>query len=151
MFSLLLRVLLSIGLIANGAGYAEASTRMAFEHAAHTGATPATDTVASTDVPPCHRASRRAAAQPAMHHAGHVATSHGSSHAASVEADRGKVASKDDCCNGKTCRCACAHASCATMVQVAAQVVVLPAVRVPTFAVAHPQPRLPHLTRPPIG
>jgi len=154
LFSLLLRVILCISLIANGAGVAQASARMQFEHAAHAAVIPMQATavpVAAADassVPPCHRHAVTAPAvpsAPAVHAVAHVEPGK-----AMPGAPSGKK-SDPDCCKGKTCTCACAHASCATTVSLFTHVVPTHDVRVPALAVDHPQPRLPHLIRPPIG
>lgn len=153
LFSLLLRIVLCVSLIANGAGYAQASARMQFEHAAHAAAapvvvTPAPVAVEDTSVPPCHRHAAKAAA-PAPH-AGHAMAASDTASKTPPAAPVGKKPGPD-CCKGKTCNCACAHAYCATMVAFATHPVAVGDVRVRALAIDHPQPRLPHLIRPPIG
>lgn len=137
-FSLLLRVLLCISLVANGASYAGASVRMQFEHAAPAAA-------ASDDsMPPCHR------------HAGVTMREHGAhsmatTHMAPRDVTTAGKKRGDDCCRGKACRCACTQASCAMLVAFAVRAVARPSMQVPVLVVGYPQPRLPHLIRPPIG
>jgi hypothetical protein len=154
LFSLLLRVVLCVSLIANGAGVAQASARMQFEHAGHVAAAavqaaPATTaTVDASTIPPCHRHAAQATQAPSAHAVHAVAQVEPDNAVTPVPAGK---KSGDDCCKGKTCTCACAHASCATTVSLFTHVVPTHDVRVPALAVDHPQPRLPHLIRPPIG
>lgn len=150
-FSLLLRVVLCISLVANGASYAQASVRMQFEHAAHVAeAAPATTTASAlaSDVPPCHHHRAQAISASASH--GSKALAHADPSKPSPAAPLGKK-SGADCCKGKTCNCACAYASCVATTSFATPVVPAHDVRVAALAADHPQPRLPHLIRPPIG
>lgn len=160
LFSLLLRVVLCVSLIANGAGYAQASARMQFEHAAHAApmapmapvhAAPAPAVVEEAGVPPCHRHGATASPAPSMH-AGHAVAQVDAS-PTSKAAPGSPVGKKSapDCCKGKTCNCACAHAYCAATVAFVTAIVPEHDARVPALAIDHPQPRLPHLIRPPIG
>jgi len=152
-FSLLLRVILSLSLVANGASYAQESARMQFEHVAHAAVTETDSEPAADDanVPPCHRHAAKAAAAAAVAaHAHHAAAAIAAASTGKHPLPVGKKAG-DDCCKGKACKCACAHASCAATVAIATQVLSNPEVRVPVLVVNHPQPRLPHLIRPPIG
>ena len=142
MFSLLLRVILCISLVGNGVGAAQASARMAFEHAAHVQQAGSAEPVAAEDsLPPCH------------HHAGAKAHAMHDERVAAHQhaAPSGKTA-PPECCKGKQCTCACAHASCPAVTTAAAAFVPQTTARVvAVVAVDHPQPRLPHLIRPPIG
>ena len=157
LFSLLLRVVLCVSLIANGAGYAQASARMQFEHAAHAASVapvqtaPAPVAVEEAGVPPCHRhgVKAQAVSAPPSAHPGHaLATAAETKPTPSTPMGKKSGA---DCCKGKTCNCACAHAFCAATIAFVTSIVPEHDGRVPALAVDHPQPRLPHLIRPPIG
>lgn len=146
--SLLLRVLLSVCLIANGAGIAQASVRMQLAHqAGHEGMQ---DPTAEGS---CHAeasaqvsvdGSTRAVAAGA--HSGHDMRD-------AVEADAGVGdMTSSDCCSASICTCACAQH---------VQVAFVPAawglagdVHAPLVVAGrsqHSDPRLPHRIRPPIG
>jgi hypothetical protein len=156
LFSLLLRVVLCVSLIANGAGYAQASARMQFDHAAHAAPVVAAQaqTVASADeadVPPCHRNVAKTTPVASMHAGHEMAQADVSPAGKATPATPAGKKPGPDCCKGKTCNCACAHAYCATVVAFATSIVPEHDARVPALAVDHPQPRLAHLIRPPIG
>lgn len=154
-FSLLLRVLLCVSLVANGAGYAQASTRMQFEHAAHaSNATPAQSSpvmVEDGDLPPCHRHAANAsiADAAAAGHAGHLVAN--AERAKTPAAAPGDTQPGPDCCKGTSCDCACAHAYCPSIIALVPQVVPGQSDRVAVLSIDHPQPRLPQQIRPPIG
>lgn len=146
--SLLLRLLLCVSLIANGIGFAQASTRMQLAHASHAGHDPAG---ASTQ---CHpgmtMASHADEAMPAMDHA---AMGHGAPVADGADADADQAADEPaDCCDGKTCQCACTqHASAGFIPELAPGIAPAHSAVVMGGATQHASPRLPHLIRPPIG
>lgn len=153
LFSLLLRVLLCVSLIANGVGFAQASTRMQLAHAAHGPNAPALpDALRSAQN--CHpgmtMASHSGDAMPAMDHAamGHSVPMHDES--ASV-ADVG-LQDAADCCNGNSCQCACVqYASAAFTAAISTGPVPVHAAVLLGGTSQHASPRLPHLIRPPIG
>lgn len=148
LFSLLLRVLLCVTLIANGVGFAQASTRMQLAHATH-GAHAAQVEVASTPAEECHpgmtMASHAGTPMPVMDHA---AMGHGDAGTGTLDS----AADSADCCAGNTCQCACTqHASTAFIATVAAGATPAHSVLVVGGSSQHASPRLPHLIRPPIG
>ena len=123
---LILRLLVSLCLIANGIGFAQASVRMQAMHLSHT---PAVEAPIVEEEHGCHE-------EPDA-----------SAHA--DEAAGGSMAG--DCCEGSVCQCACAHhATCAMSPLVITQPDLPIAGRLPIALAGHPSPQLPHLIRPPI-
>ncbi|MBS1939640.1 MAG: CopL family metal-binding regulatory protein [Bacteroidetes bacterium] len=137
-WSILLRVLLSLTLVLNGAMSAMAATSMQMNHA--TTHVPI-KAVAQQDTS-CHQ-----------HHQARVAASDSASSGKSLPAPEKSKHPAPDCCKFGTCACACTHLAQATF---------------PTFDIgasafdghsssgrwltsAHTAPALPHLIRPPIG
>jgi hypothetical protein len=120
--SILLRVLLSIALVFNGAATAFASAGM--DGMAEAAA------AAEADVPPCHDLEQSSA----------PSTPEQGGHAGS------------DCCESGMCRCACLHHVPVALVALTfvAPVLVHPD-SVRPMSVGHATPALPHLIRPPIG
>lgn len=151
--ALLLRVLLCVSLIANGVGFAQASTRMQLAHASHRAhdvAGPGADGASVQCHPGMTMASHGGEAMPAMDHA---AMGHGVSDANDASPATDQAPDEPaDCCDGKTCQCACTqHASAGFIPEVS------PGAMPAHSAIAmggnsqHASPRLPHLIRPPIG
>ena len=142
--SFVFRLLLCISLIANGVGNAQSSARMALAHAGHAVAsrvdTAAAAAASEKDVPPCHR--HRVARTP--------------SDVDALAAQALPVAPSADpdgepCCKGKACHCTCTPATFAATPALIAAPRAHAEPEVPRLAVDYPQPRLPHLIRPPIG
>lgn len=143
--SLALRLLLCVCLIANGAGVAQASARMAVGQGR---ALPATMPMAvvSAEEAPCHAHARAAMAD--MSHAGETnVVEH-----RSATGKHSPGTGHSDCCKGKGCDCACApQASCDTPQATMLHAVALIAPHPASVHILFAQPRLPHLIRPPIG
>lgn len=137
LFSLLLRIVLCVGLIANGAGSAQAAARMQLAHAEHAVEAALPAPVAEV---PCHPgAESTATVKPSSSH--HAGMTHGSD---GLDAR--------DCCEGNACRCACVqHAPVVFTPAVTPSVVQVHGPVVVTGASQHRSPALPHLIRPPIG
>ncbi|MFZ5656218.1 MAG: CopL family metal-binding regulatory protein [Pseudomonadota bacterium] len=155
-FSLLLRVLLCVSLIANGIGFAGASTRMQLVHANHGAMSLSTQAAAAGCIHPATAralAADRSPADGAAVHAGHT----GTDDAAGYAADLGSVtpdapAGDMDCCDGSDCQCACAqHASVGFIADIPPGAISLRSPVVMRGASQHVSPRLSHLIRPPIG
>jgi len=140
--AILLRLLLCVALVLNGAASAMTSVQMMQMHVdGHE--------VASTPVAPMVNAE----ADMPCHHEGQAA------HPQDAAAD-GETPGMDkqpqqspDCCKSSTCACACVHQTAAMVPMMASQegVVSLHVGSVQTMALDHPTPALPHLIRPPIG
>jgi hypothetical protein len=144
LLSRLLRVVLCLALVANGVGTAAASSRMAFEHETRAAA-------ASQAAAPCHgHAHAHGSAETAAASTPHA---HGGVHAHEVAAAiSASTQDAPDCCKGKSCTCACVqYASVAFSIDVVSQAFAPAAPQPARLAVDYPQPRLPHLIRPPIG
>lgn len=123
--SILLRVLLSIALVFNGAATAIASASMDAMAQATSAAV-----AAETEVPPCHE-HEQASGPGASEQGGHPGS---------------------DCCKSGMCRCACLHHAPVALVAltyVAPVLVRFDIVR--PMSVGHATPPLPHLIRPPIS
>ena len=142
-WSILLRVLLALGLILNGSGYAVASTHMQMDHAALASTT--STTVAKPSMaaePPC-----------AEHHSS-MGSMSVKAQAAETAADTSSVKSghpSPDCCKSGACRCACVHQCQAAVFAVTFQLAVIEkASNVRPMASGHESPAVPHLIRPPI-
>lgn len=144
-WSILLRVLLSLVLVLNGATSAAAATHMQMNHtAAHTPikAQANVSQAMSADMP-CHHPDQTSAA----------VVGDDSPIATDPTPKKSKHPAPDCCKSGTgTCTCACTHLAQAT----------LPALNITAFVhdgnrsirrltLAHPTPALPHLIRPPIG
>lgn len=145
-FSLLLRCLLLVGLVANGAGAAQASARMQLAHVAHT-AIPApslADEPLLAKSEGCHD-------QAASVGVSDVPTPHpGNGHVGSNE--DGSAESPDCCGDGSTCHCPCAqHAPMAFNTALQLNALLIHASACIEGTSQHASPRLPHLIRPPIG
>lgn len=137
LFSLLLRIALCVGLIANGAGSVQASVRMQLAHAEH--AVEAASPPPAAEIP-CHPGVESAVTvEPSSaHHAGVTHDSEGSD--------------ARDCCEGNACWCACVqHAPVVFTPPLASAVVQVHGPIAMTGASQHRSPMLPHLIRPPIG
>lgn len=153
LFPLLLRVLLCVSLIANGVGFAQASTRMQLAHAARS---PDASALADSQRSPqkCHpgttMASHSVDEMPVIDHTalGHAVPMHdGSASVADVA-----LQDASDCCDGNSCQCACVQYASAAFIapSSAAPASVQSAVLLGGIS-QHASPRLPHLIRPPIG
>jgi hypothetical protein len=133
--AILLRLLLCVALVFNGAGAAMASVQMMQMHV---------DGQAIASVP----AKSMAEAEVAMpcHHHGQA------SHENGVHAPSKGGHPAPDCCKSNTCTCACAN-----QVAIVVPVIVFHGAMAPhagnvrPMALGHPAPALPHLIRPPIG
>ena len=137
--ALLLRILLSISLIFDGAGTALAATRMAIEHAA----TPTSKPVeAAADV----------AATGSCHHHDKGAMS-GMPSPVNMAKNTGKSSQHvTDCCKSGQCGCACLQATPTETVALSLHTAVLNQVASDSpIKPGHPSPALPNLIRPPIG
>ena len=138
--AILLRVLLCVALVVNGATPAMASAQMVQMHAAHLSDSRAVSRAAQVgNVEPsasCH--DQVAQAQP--------------QHAGEASDHQQPDQSVPGCCKSSACPCACVHHAAAMMPLVAfhgASIAQGNSVR--PMALSHPAPALPHLIRPPIG
>ncbi len=138
--AIMLRVLLCLALVLNGATPAMASAQMVQMHAAHLSdsraVTPATQVVSVEPSASCH--DQVVQAQP--QHADEVAD-----HQQPDQSDPG-------CCKSNVCTCACVHHAAAMAPLVVfhgASIAQGNSVR--PMALSHPAPALPHQIRPPIG
>lgn len=137
--AILLRVLLCLALVLNGATPAMASAKMVQMHAAHLSdsraVTRATQVASVEPSASCH--DQVVQAQP--QHAAEVAN-----HQQPDQSDQG-------CCKSSACTCACVHHAAAMVPLVVfhgASIAQGNSVR--PMALSHPAPALPHLIRPPI-
>ena len=138
--AILLRLLLCIALVFNGAASAMASVQLMQMHADGQG-------TASIPVP------TMADAEPAMpcHHNGQASHSQDAADAAMPSKDK-QPHQAPDCCKSSTCTCACVHQAAAMVPVMAFQGTALLHVgSVRSMALGHATPPLPHLIRPPIG
>ena len=138
--AILLRLLLCIALVFNGAASAMASVQMMQMHADGQG-------TASIPVP------TMADAEPAMpcHHDGQASHSQDAAAAATPSKDQ-QPHQTPDCCKSSTCTCACVHQAAAMVPMLVFQGATLLHVgSVRSMTLGHPAPALPHLIRPPIG
>lgn len=138
--SLLLHILLSFALVANGIGAAMASVHAGCAHAAIASVTPAAE-------PPCHDGMGAMASQ-----------AHGGMHAHGAHPDdlspAPPPASHDDGCGscGRSCACDCiAHCMAALMPPMLLLPFSTGIAYAPTTPHTHATPTLPHPVRPPIG
>lgn len=145
-WTILLRALLSVALVLNGATGAAAAVRMQMHHgdgellAALAVEAPG---LSSDDVPPCHQQATEASGERPLD-ADDSALS-GSKHSGSKH-------STPDCCKSSSCNCACVQAAQAPLASMFIHAVLAdhsPSVR--PLLPGHPSPALPHLIRPPIG
>ena len=139
--AILLRLLLCVALVFNGAASAMASVQMMQMHADGQG-------TASVPVP-----TMVAGAEPAMpcHHDGQASHSQDAAAAATPSKDQ-QPHQSPDCCKSSTCTCACVHQAAAMVPVMAFQGTALLHVgSVRSMALGHATPPLPHLIRPPIG
>lgn len=138
--AILLRLLLCVALVFNGAASAMASVQMMQMHADGQG-------TASVSV------QSMADAEPAMqcHHDGQP--SHSQDTAATATPSKVKPPHKaPDCCKSSACTCACVHHAAAMAPMMVFLGTTLPHVgSVRSMALGHPAPALPDLIRPPIG
>lgn len=139
-WAILLRVLLSLALVLNGATGAAAAVRMQMSHGnTHTSLTQSIESskVSTADMP-CHHQ-----------------VSGADSEAPETAVDPAPVKSKHptpDCCKSSNCNCVCIQAAQAP--PVSAFITTLLADHsqiVRPLLLGHPSPALPHLNRPPIG
>ena len=138
--AILLRLLLCVALVFNGAASAMASVQMMQMHADGQG-------TASIPVP------TMADAEPAMpcHHDGQASHSQDAADAAMPSKDK-QPHQAPDCCKSSTCTCACVHQAAAMVPVMAFQgTALLHVSSVRSMALGHATPPLPHLIRPPIG
>ncbi len=143
-WSILLRLLLAVGLVLNGSGYAVASAHMQMDHASQAG-TISTSVVDSS-----------VAAEPDCleHHLG-MGLMSPEAPAAVTASDATSDNSghpSPDCCETGACRCACVHQCQATIPAIAFQLAVIEKVSIMRpMTSGHESPAVPHLIRPPIG
>ena len=138
--AILLRLLLCVALVFNGAASAMASVQLMQMHADGQG-------TASIPVP------TMADAEPAMpcHHNGQASHSQDAADAAMPSKDK-QPHQAPDCCKSSTCTCACVHQAAAMVPMLVFQGATLLHVgSVRSMTLGHPAPALPHLIRPPIG
>ena len=138
----LLRVLLSIGLILNGSGYAVASTHMQMGYMATVALAPlSTGDPVTVAQPPCQH-----------HDSGASAPATQLPDAASYTAPAKSTHPSPDCCKSGACRCACVnHAQAGIPAYSFRYAVIEHASAVRPLKPGHVTPALPHLIRPPIG
>lgn len=142
--AILLRVLLSLTLVLNGAGYAAASTTMEL-HGSHAKSGDARTATVNHDgtSAPCHTGADVTNAGMAHH-------GHDSSPAPDTPAANGS--GEPDCCDAGQCVCACVQHLVVTLTMpVVADAAFLHATSVRRLSLAHAQPALPHPIRPPIA
>jgi len=138
--AILLRLLLCVALVFNGATSAMASVQMMQMHAdAHEMPNHADMSMASAEADmPCHHDGQSAHPQDAID-------------AATPTKDK-QPHQAPDCCKSSTCTCACVHQAAAMVPMMAFQgTALLHVSSVRPMALGHPTPALPHLIRPPIG
>ena len=131
--SILLRVVLSVALVLNGATGAYAATGMQMSHAAPLSAADAVERTAVET--PCHEMSGMAhtspATDPAPEHSKHP---------------------DPDCCKSASCTCMCMQGVQAPPIYAVAPIVLVNhSQSVRPLLLGHTSPALPHPTRPPIG
>lgn len=138
--AILLRLLLCVALVFNGAASAMASVQMMQMHAdGHEAAsTPVAPMASAESEMPCH-------------HDGQPAHSQDAAAAATPSKDQ-QPHQTPDCCKSSTCTCACVHQAAAMVPMLVFQGATLLHVgSVRSMTLGHPAPALPHLIRPPIG
>lgn len=137
--SLLLRILLSLGLVFNGTGSAFASAHLSLAGlpgaAVEGDASHASPEASAT----CHEGNT-AAGKPVLTAAAGASV---------ILPDSGH---DSDCCGSGNCRCPCLHGSSAALPMTADDTVVpMPQPVIQALRPAHDTPALPHLIRPPIS
>ena len=138
--AILLRLLLCVALVFNGAASAMASVQMMLMHADR-------HETASTSVAPMASAE----SEMPCHHDGQPAHSQDAADAATATKDK-QPGQTPDCCKSSTCTCACVHQAAAMVPMMPFQGAALLHVgSVRSMALGHATPPLPHLIRPPIG
>lgn len=164
---LLLRVLLCMSLVANGAGFAQASTQMQLAHAAHSMPAEPAPLLMSSDCQETgsHGVDRKSSNGHASmaHNASTAAFNHGVAVAPYAlpavldgvmgDNDAGAPsAGNAPCCDGQTCQCVCMqHASVAYAPALTGLRTYVRS-EIPVRGNSqHAAPLLPHLIRPPIG
>lgn len=137
--AVLLRLLLSLAIVLNGAGNAMASVPM------------------QGGAMPLHYGQQddRAGTAASAHCAGHEMTMPAALANAvdgSGQAPDRSEQSMPDCCKSSACRCACAHA-CSSLMPAAAQAFAMIAheMSIGAMSIGYRAPALPHLIRPPIA
>lgn len=142
-WSILLRVVLAVGLVLNGSGYAVASAHMQMDQEGQ--ANTILTSVANPSVaaePPCAEHHSSMGSMSAKAQMGDTAAD-----ATSVESGH----PSPDCCESGACRCACVHQCQATIPAIAFQLAVIEKVSiVRPMTSGHESPAVPHLIRPPI-
>ena len=139
-WAILLRVLLSLALVLNGATGAAAAVRMQMSHGdAHMAEVPPVESpMASAADMPCHQQASGVAAETSP-----------------VMADPDPAKSKHptpDCCKSSSCNCVCVQAAQAPLTSVFVTTLLADhSQSVRLLLLGHPSPALPHLNRPPIG
>lgn len=141
---MLMHCLLLVCLLANGAGLAQASTRMQLAHATHvSGAIAAAEHTRVAAAADCHAQ----AAMPSV-------VQSDAPHPGAVEGGEKHVDSQESagCCEGATCHCPCAQqASMAFGFALQFGVLLTRSPAPIEGAPQHVSPQLPHLIRPPIS
>ena len=143
-WAILLRILLSVALVLNGATGAAAAVRKQMYH--EDGQSHAIAAVAlavespesSSDDMPCHQQATEADSKASL--------------AADDSAPPGSKHPTPDCCKSSSCNCVCTHAAQAPLAFVFVHVPLVDHnLSVRPLLLGHPSPALPHLIRPPIG
>lgn len=145
-FAILLRVVLCIGLVLNGSGYAVAAAQMQVKHLV----------AASDAMPPAAAAvSQDAAVQPCHEDPGTTAVVSNQSVPAIADTGVDRLQpgqSTPDCCKGTNCAAVCAQSASATITGLSAgHLVISHTSSVRPMRTGHPAPALGQLIRPPIG
>ena len=137
--AILLRLLLCVALVFNGAASAMSSVQMIQMHADGQAAlsTPVKPKANAVVAMPCHHAM-----QPSQHHG----------FANDAKPFKAKPAPVPDCCKTSTCTCACVTHVAVMLPMIALHgIAIAHTSSVRPLALGHPAPGLPHLIRPPIG
>jgi hypothetical protein len=144
-WSTLLRVLLSLSLVLNGATGAAAAVRMQV----HAGMPEPARTTSVADSAPDMRMSHEGSS---CHHSDGASDSIGTGLQSVTDPASGKSKHPaPDCCKSSACRCACAHAAQAALPSLSLAGLAPDHDRsVRPLALAHAEPAIPHLIRPPI-
>lgn len=139
-WAILLRVLLSVALVLNGATGASAVVRMQMPHeqGQAVAALAAEPPEPSSAEMPCHRQASETGDKAPL---------------AAVDPEPLKSKhSAPDCCKSSSCNCACVQAAQAPLASVFVQALLVDhSHSVSPLSPGHPSPALPHLIRPPIG
>ena len=141
-WAILLRILLSVALVLNGATGAAAAVRMQMSHedgqALAIAAVAVESPESSSDDMPCHQQAIEADSKASL--------------AADDSAPPGSKHPTPDCCKSSSCNCVCTHAAQAPLAFVFVHVPLVDhSLSVRALLPGHPSPALPHLIRPPIG